>query len=321
MGKSSKSKGKKLAKQERAMHLKKVEVWKKTMCRIDTEVHDSLGDLFTNGRKRERIRLLEDQLQLTLNTEEAFAFINRYQSYKTELSTVCSALLLEQLLLSNYIQASNSFNEMMNYPLTDEFGCLIKQFSNLLLLWIEGENVDRKDAIAKVTEYAFKVIHRHDHINLFWILLLERTFTVLIRQPITEKHFEKVELLSLAMLRNDGKGEFKNAWTKVAQTFLVYSYIDKVRFYFLGGQKQVQIQAILEKVRNMRPVFNQLSLGTWSFAYSLLDSYTFMCKKDEYSTEEARYITNKFIEPLEKYIASRSRYAQKLFTHAATRIL
>ena len=78
MGKSSKSKGKKFAKQECSMHLKNVEVWEKNMSAIDEKFDSTLGGLPTNGKKRERIGLLEEQLQLTLNIEESFAFINRY---------------------------------------------------------------------------------------------------------------------------------------------------------------------------------------------------------------------------------------------------
>lgn len=96
MGKSSKSKGKKLAKQLRAMHMKNVEVWEKTMSMLDYKFDASLGGLPTNGRTRERIGVLEEQLKLTLNIEESFAFVNRYQSYKTELSGVCSSFQLLQ---------------------------------------------------------------------------------------------------------------------------------------------------------------------------------------------------------------------------------
>lgn len=57
------------------------------MSTIDYRFDTSLGGLPLNGRKRERIELLEQHLQLTLNIEEFFAFINRYQSYKIEVYT------------------------------------------------------------------------------------------------------------------------------------------------------------------------------------------------------------------------------------------
>ena len=72
MGKNSKRKSKKLAKQARAMHQKNVEVYKETMSTLD-ETFFSLGD----ERKRERIRILEKQFELSLNVEKAFASINR----------------------------------------------------------------------------------------------------------------------------------------------------------------------------------------------------------------------------------------------------
>ncbi|GFH54854.1 predicted protein [Chaetoceros tenuissimus] len=166
MGKSSKSRGKNIAKQERAMHLENVEDWKKTMSTIDNKFCTSLEGLFTNGKKRERVGFLQEQIQLTLNVEESFAFINRYKFYKTELSGVCSLLLFEQCLSAKYIQASNSYNEMMNYSLTEDFRFRMKPFSDLFLLWTGSGNVDKKEAIAKIIKNAFEVIYTHEA-NIF----------------------------------------------------------------------------------------------------------------------------------------------------------
>ena len=81
---------------------------------LDYKYDNSLGGLrTTNGRKRERISILEEQLQLTLNIEESFAIVNRYQTYKTELSEICSTLLIEQLLSGNFIQVSNAYKNMI----------------------------------------------------------------------------------------------------------------------------------------------------------------------------------------------------------------
>lgn len=99
MGKSSKSKSKKSSKQERSLHLKNVKVYEKTISTLDKKLF-SLG----NERKRERVELLEKQLQLTLNIEEDFAFINRYQSCKLELSGICLHLLLDQIDSDDCIQ-------------------------------------------------------------------------------------------------------------------------------------------------------------------------------------------------------------------------
>lgn len=182
--------------------------------------------MLTNGKKRERVGFLQEQIQLTLNVEESFAFINRYKIYKIELSGVCSHLLFEQCLSAKYIQASNSYNEMMNYSLTEDFRVRMKPFSDLFLLWTGSGNVDKKEAIAKIIENAFEVIHTYEAKNLSWFVFLERTLVALIRQPISKQYFEKVELLSLTMLGNVCKGEFKKVWMKLAQTFLVFSYID-----------------------------------------------------------------------------------------------
>ena len=149
------------------MHLKNVEVWEKNMSAIDEKFDSTLGGLPTNGKKRERIGLLEEQLQLTLNIEESFAFINRYQTYKIELSGVCSILMLEQLLSANFIQATDVYNNMEKYPLTEVLRSRMDPFSNLLLLWTEGENVSRKKIIATITtQDAIDIIRRLGDIDL-----------------------------------------------------------------------------------------------------------------------------------------------------------
>ena len=126
MGKSSKSISKKSSKQERSLHLKNVKVYEKTISTLDKKLF-SLG----NERKRERVELLEKQLQLTLDVEEDFAFINRYQSCKLELSGICLHLLLDQIDSDDCIQTSSAYDEIMKYPLTEEFKSCIKPFSTL----------------------------------------------------------------------------------------------------------------------------------------------------------------------------------------------
>ena len=315
MGKSSKSKGKKLAKQERALHLKNVEVWEKTKSKIDKKLSSSLGGLPTNGKKRERIRLLEDRLQLTLNIEESFAFINRYQSYKTDLSLVCSSLLLEHLLSANYIQAYNAYNEMMKYPLTQECRSRIKPFSNLLLLWTEGENFDQNDTIAKTTVHdIIVIIQRPEAVKFLELVFVEEALKGLSRQHL----FKTVKLLSLGMLKNVDKHDiFKMGWMTMARTFLVFSYIGEFRISLLGNDEQSRYQTVLDKVQKMKkimPLENQLSSPSTEYlASSLFDFYTFICEKEEnFLTKECieSLTEKKYIENLEEYIALRSRDAQ-----------
>ena len=109
----------------------------------------------------------------------------------------------------------------MNYPLTNDCRICINPFSNLLLPYTERENVDRKDALTSITENAFDIIHRPKAINYFQVLFLEKALNLLIRQLISEQHFETVELLSLEMLRNadGGKDEYKRDWVSITQNF------------------------------------------------------------------------------------------------------
>ncbi len=183
MGKSSKTKGKKLAKQERAIHMKNVDVWDKNMSTLDIKFYDSFGyensmeqeGLPTNGRKRERIGLREEQLQLTLNIENDAAFINQYQRYKIMLSRVCGCLLFEQLLSANYVQAFRAYNKMMKYPLIEEYRSRIKPFSNLLLLLLNAKNDDGKDTIAKNTaQYAFDIVNRPGTVQRLELLFVKK---------------------------------------------------------------------------------------------------------------------------------------------------
>ncbi|GFH55250.1 predicted protein [Chaetoceros tenuissimus] len=242
MGKRSKSKGKKSARQERAMHLKNVEAWTKTMSTLDNKYDSSLGGLPTNGRKRERIWILEEQIQLTLNVEESLDFVNRHQFFENELSGVCTCLLLEQLLSADYIQASNSYNEMMKYPLTEDFRSQIKPFSNLLLLWSDEENVERlKEIIHIANQDAFDIIRIPGETDLFWLAYIEKTLIGLSRVQC----FIIVEFLSLEMLRNaNDKRELKKEWMTIAQTSLVFSYLDCIRL----SKGTFRSQFLLEKV-------------------------------------------------------------------------
>ncbi|GFH55172.1 predicted protein [Chaetoceros tenuissimus] len=228
MGKSSKTKGKKLAKQERAMHLKNVEVWEKTMSTIDNQFYTSLGGLLSDGRKRR-------------------------------------------------------------------------------------ENVDKKETIAKITENALDVIHKHEDMNLSLLVFLERTMTVMIRQPIPEHCFEKAQLLSFAMLRNVCKGEFEKQWMNLARSMSVFSSIDKFRFHFSGGHEQLKIQAILEELKKMMDSsLNQLTLGIKHLAKTLLEYYTLIYEKEKHSWEPTKEKTSKCIESLEKYIALITTSAQNI---------
>ena len=160
-------------------------------------------------------------------------------------------LLLEHVQSVKYIQAAITYKDMMKYPLTEEFRRNSKSFSNLLLLWTGRENDNRKDTIAKITKNAFDVIHKPEAMNWFLVVFLQRSFMVLMRQPIAEQHFKKVELLSWAMSKNLGKGDFKKARTRISKSFLVYSYIENLRLYFLGGQEQGKLQEILEVIQNL----------------------------------------------------------------------
>lgn len=303
MGKSSKRKSKKLAKQARAMHQKNVEVYEETMSTLD-ETFFSLGD----ERKRERIRILEKQLELSLNVEKAFASINRHQSYKTELSGVCSELLFNHIQSSNYIQASHVYNDMIKYPLEKGLINCIKPFSNLMLLWAGEENVKEKDTIEnniermktidKIIQNAIGIIRGAKARSPFHILFLTKSLTELCRQQL----FEVVEFLSLAMLRNVGKPDSKKEWMQLARTSLVYSYIDKLRF-----SQQFRCQRVLGEVRKitLRPLHRQLPSGTGYLAYSLLDFYA--CVKEKDSSKSIKKVPVVCIDSLKKYIASRSR--------------
>ncbi|GFH60180.1 predicted protein [Chaetoceros tenuissimus] len=187
MGKSSKSKSKKLAKQERAKHVKNIEVYEETMSTLDN-VFFSLG----NERKREQVRILEEQLELSLNIEGAYAFINRHQSYKSELSRVCAELLFQQIQSSNYIRASNAYNDMMKYPLEEALLDCIKPFSNLFLLWVAEENGDRKNTmenkierkktIEKIVQNALDIIREVKARFSFHILFLKKVLNELSRR-------------------------------------------------------------------------------------------------------------------------------------------
>lgn len=66
MGKSSKSKSKKTAKQERAKHFNNVELFEKNLSTAFEKKFDSLG-------RHGRIKLLKEQLELTLSMEESYA--------------------------------------------------------------------------------------------------------------------------------------------------------------------------------------------------------------------------------------------------------
>ena len=70
---------------------------------------------------------------------------------------------------------------MMNYPLTNDCRICINPFSNLLLLYTERENVDRKDALTSITENAFDIIHRPKAINYFQVMFLEKALNLLIQ--------------------------------------------------------------------------------------------------------------------------------------------
>lgn len=131
------------------MHLKNVKVYENTISILDKKLF-SLG----NEGKRERVGLLEKQLQLTLDVEEDFAFINRYQSYKLELSGICLHLQLDQIDSDDCIQTSSAYDEMMKNPLTEEFRGCIKPFSTLFSLQKDTrvkiiERWDRVDEMAK----------------------------------------------------------------------------------------------------------------------------------------------------------------------------
>ncbi|GFH55170.1 predicted protein [Chaetoceros tenuissimus] len=328
MGKSSKTKGKKLAKQERAMHLKNVEVWDKNMSTLENKFYDSFGyeinmqqeGLPTNGRVRERVRLREEQLQITLNIEKDAAFINQHQYYKIMISRVCGCLLFEQLLSANYIQASNFYNEIRNYPLNDDFRSRIKSFSTLLLLLKAKENDDGKVSIEFATntaQNAFDIVNSLGAIKRLELLFIKKALNGLCQHQL----FKTVELLSLAMMKNDDKLGFKKEWMRISRTFFVFSYIDELRISLLVSKEQFRHEAILKKVRKMRPLYHQLPSSTGHLANALLDFYTLFYEKEQHLSKSAKEIANKCIEPLEMYIASRSRESQHLFTHAATRIL
>ncbi|GFH45029.1 predicted protein [Chaetoceros tenuissimus] len=309
MGKRSKSK--KSIKQERAKHLKNVEVYEKTISKLDKEL-----DSFGVCRKREHLEVLKEQLELTLPVEGDFASINRHQSYRTELSGICSFLLFDHIRLQNYAEAAIVYNDIMKYPVVEELRTCIEPFSNLLLLWTEGENDDRKDTVKKIierkdridmiTQDSIDIIRRPGARSPLRLLFLEKVLFELSRSP--DRLFQAVEFLSLAMLKNAGKNEYTNQWVTLARTFLVYSYFDKLRF-----SKQVHHQAFLNKVRKIswvRPLHHQLLSRTGYLAYSVLDFYIFIYEKEEHFTVEET--TDDCIDSLEKYIALRSEDAQNI---------
>ncbi|GFH54855.1 predicted protein [Chaetoceros tenuissimus] len=114
------------------------------------------------------------------------------------------------------------------------------------------------------------------------------------------------------MLRNVCKGEFKKVWMKLAQTFLVFSYIDKFRFYFSGDHEQVKIQAILKDLGKMRSSFHQLPFDAEHLANSLLEYYELIYEKEEHSSKSELEFTNKSIESFKEYIALRSIAAKNI---------
>lgn len=188
MGKSSKSKNKELAKQNRAKHVKNVKNFEETVSTIDRELQ-----ILAGGRRRDLIKLAVEKLQLLLQTEESYALINSYQHYRHQLSEVCSTILFKQIELRNYIQASNVFSDMVKYPLVEVLKNYVMPFSYFVLLWTKKENVDKNDTIAKITEHAIDIILTPKARYPIHFLFVNETLTVLSRQKLCKQHFKRVE--------------------------------------------------------------------------------------------------------------------------------
>lgn len=107
------------------------------------------------------------QLQLSLKIGEDYAFINRYQSYKLQLSGICSHLLFDQIDSDICIQTFTAYDDMMKYPLTEQFKSCIQPFSNLLLFW--RERIYRKDIMEKIIEIEESILGKmaKDAIEIF----------------------------------------------------------------------------------------------------------------------------------------------------------
>ncbi|GFH55329.1 predicted protein [Chaetoceros tenuissimus] len=313
MGKRSKCKSKQSAKQERALHLKNVEVFEETILSF----YEKIEDLGTS-RRRERIELSVKRIQVTLSIEESYAFINRYQFYKDELSEVCSVLLLDQIRRRNYIQALNAYNIMLKYPLTKECRSYIKPFSNLILLWTIGKTADekeifeRKKRLDKITQDAIGIIGRPEARSSLQVLFLLGVLMELSQQRL----FEEVEYLSLAMLKNVGhNNESKNStWVTIAQTSLVFSIIDEIRSILLEDcRKEEDIRRKIRSKFEMidsRPHCRPHS-PTEHLALSLLCFYAFVCIPTKSNKKRA----DECIQSLEKYIALKSKNSHKLLCY------
>lgn len=290
MGKSSKSKSRKTAKQERAKHFINVELYEKTLSTFMEKFYNtSLG-------RHERIELLMRQIQLTLKVEESYAFINRHRVYREKLTGLCPLLLFDLIRSKNYLQASIFYNDMMKYSFAIDLQSELKPFSNLFLLWIEGDNVDkeeeRQDAFDNITQDFIDIIRRPGAKRTSQFLFLQEALIELTR--CSDRRFATVEYLSLLMLQNfSGEFEFTNQWKAIDRTFLVYSFIDRLRF------SKVDDQAFLSIVRKI-----QLLPYTAYLANSILDFYSFFYRKEEQSSESAT--ESECIKSLEMHVALKS---------------
>ncbi|GFH55330.1 predicted protein [Chaetoceros tenuissimus] len=313
MGKSSKRKstGKKVGKQERAVHLKNVAIYRETMSTLDKKLQS-----FDICRTREHLEVLEEQLQLTLGIEESYTIVNRHHAYKFELSGVCSVLLFDQIRLRNYVQASQAYDNMIEYSFVQEFESCVQPFSNLFLLWTERANGDRKDTVEniierkrrldKITQDSIDIIHKRGARGAMRLLFLQKTLTELNR--CSDQLFEVVESISLAVSKKVGNHRYTTQWLLLARTFLVYSYVDELR-----SSRQFNKQAFLSKVRKIRWKSHlHLLAGTGYLAYSLLHFYIFINEKEKHSLEAANEIEDECIVPLEKYINFRSKDSQNV---------
>ncbi|GFH60179.1 predicted protein [Chaetoceros tenuissimus] len=309
MGKSSKSKDKKLAKENRAKHLKNVESFEKTVSTIDRELQ-----ILAEGRRRDIIKLAEEKLQLLLQVEESYALINSYQHYRHQLSEVCSTILFNQILLRNYNQASKVYSDMVKYPLFEDLKNCVMPFSYFVLLWTKRENVDRNDTIAKITEHAIDIIRTPKARYPIHFLFVNETLTVLSRQKLCKQHFKGVESVSLAMIRDIGEHEprMKSSWVMLARTFFVFSHIDELRFSLLAGLEQVRFKAIVREAISSSSLRNLLQSDTGHLAHSLLTFYTYIFEEEEHSSEKAKEITDEYTESLKTYVSCKSVNTQRV---------
>ena len=299
IGKRSKNKSKKSAKQERVGHLKYVEECESIYSLLSQKIK-SIGC----NRDREVCGIYGQQLQLTLQSKQAYVALSKQEDFRHRLSISYSGLFFHQIQCQNYNDALESLANLVKFPMHDSFQKIVEPWKDLFLLRLEGANNDRiQRVIRNVVESLDQDIIGANEDSLQNIFVTHALFEL-----SRQQQFEAVQYLSdkiLQKIHEAPQGSSCMNLDGLGKVFFVYSNMDKLRYALVHEEEVSPMLFTIEALDSNRTLF-ELPSGTGHLAASLSSFYHFFCYKENLPLEKANEAMDISTKIMENYINHRS---------------